>query len=84
MSTCAAPVVKDKNAVIDPAKASQTTFTFGEKVNLQCKKKVDNEMVTSGLMCTTDGKYEGMEMMCGIGTKRKSVDLYLGKCTVFK
>ena len=67
MSSCAAPVVEDKNAVIDPAKVRQTTFKVGEKVKLECKKKVDNTKVTSELMCTTEGKYEGMKMMCGIG-----------------
>ena len=67
VSFCPPPVVKDKHAFIQPEKAEQKQFTFGETVKIECKKEIDNEPITSELMCSSDGTYQGTELLCGIG-----------------
>ena len=53
-----------KNAVIDPSHENQSTFKFGEKLKMDCKEKINDELITRQLTCTTDGKYVGDSLVC--------------------
>ena len=66
VTSCLKPIVTDKNAAVEAAKASQATFKFGEQVKLECKNKASGSKITSELTCTSDGKYSGTQLFCGI------------------